>query len=37
MFMADKFIEQNDIKTMRDLSGIGVDNILDFVNKIFTK
>ena len=33
MFMADKFIEQNDIKTMRNLSGIGVDDILDLINK----
>ena len=34
MFMADKFIEQNDIKTMQNLSGIGVDDILDLINKL---
>lgn len=36
MFMADKFIEQNDIKTMRSLSGIGVDAILDLINSLKT-
>ena len=34
MFMADKFIEQNNIKTMRSLSGIGVDDILGLINKL---
>jgi hypothetical protein len=34
MFMADKFIEQNDIKTMQNLSGIGVNDILDLINKL---
>jgi hypothetical protein len=34
--MADKFIEQNDIKTMRSLSGIGVDDILDLINSLRT-
>ena len=37
MFMADKFIEQNDIKTMQNLSGIGVDDILDLINKLLKK
>ena len=37
MFMKDKFIEQNDIKTMRNLSGIGVDDILDLINKNLAK
>ena len=34
MFMADKFIEQNDIKTMRIEAKLGVDDILDLINHL---